>query len=44
MHRRPLTLEMALQQLKLAHAAHEHVITESFPRRVALFAGLLVDC
>ena len=27
-----------------AHAAHEHVITESFPRRVALLAGLLVDC
>jgi glutamate carboxypeptidase len=27
-----------------AHAAHEHVDTESFPRRVALLAGLLVDC
>jgi glutamate carboxypeptidase len=27
-----------------AHAAHEHVITESFPRRVALLSGLLVDC
>jgi glutamate carboxypeptidase len=26
-----------------AHAAHEHVVTESFPRRVALLAGLLVD-
>ena len=26
-----------------AHAAHEHVETESFPRRVALLAGLLVD-
>jgi glutamate carboxypeptidase len=26
-----------------AHAAHEHVDTESFPRRVALLAGLLVD-
>jgi glutamate carboxypeptidase len=26
-----------------AHAAHEHVNTESFPRRVALLAGLLVD-
>jgi glutamate carboxypeptidase len=26
-----------------AHAAHEHVLTESFPRRVALLAGLLVD-
>jgi glutamate carboxypeptidase len=26
-----------------AHAAHEHVLTESFPRRVALVAGLLVD-
>jgi glutamate carboxypeptidase len=25
-----------------AHAAHEHVLTESFPRRVALLAGLLV--
>ena len=24
-----------------AHAAHEHVVTESFPRRAALFAGLL---
>jgi glutamate carboxypeptidase len=24
-----------------AHAAHEHVLTESFPRRVALLAGLL---
>lgn len=27
-----------------AHAAHEHVITQSFPRRVALLAGLLIDC
>ena len=27
-----------------AHAAHEHVLTESFPRRVALLAGLLLDC
>jgi glutamate carboxypeptidase len=27
-----------------AHAAHEHVITESFPRRAALLAGLLIDC
>jgi glutamate carboxypeptidase len=27
-----------------AHAAHEHVITESFPRRVALLAGLLASC
>ncbi len=27
-----------------AHAAHEHVDTESFPRRAALLAGLLVDC
>jgi glutamate carboxypeptidase len=27
-----------------AHAAHEHVLTESFPRRAALVAGLLVDC
>jgi glutamate carboxypeptidase len=27
-----------------AHAAHEHVLTESFPRRVALLAGLLIDC
>jgi glutamate carboxypeptidase len=26
-----------------AHAAHEHVDTASFPRRVALLAGLLVD-
>jgi len=26
-----------------AHAAHEHVLTESFPRRAALVAGLLVD-
>jgi glutamate carboxypeptidase len=26
-----------------AHAAHEHVDTESFPRRVALLAGLLID-
>jgi glutamate carboxypeptidase len=26
-----------------AHAAHEHVDTESFPRRAALLAGLLVD-
>jgi glutamate carboxypeptidase len=26
-----------------AHAAHEHVDTESFPRRVALLAGLLTD-
>ena len=25
-----------------AHAAHEHVLTESFPRRAALVAGLLV--
>jgi len=24
-----------------AHAAHEHVLTESFPRRAALVAGLL---
>jgi len=27
-----------------AHAAHEHVVTESFPRRAALVAGLLVSC
>jgi glutamate carboxypeptidase len=27
-----------------AHAAHEHVLTESFPRRVALLTGLLIDC
>jgi glutamate carboxypeptidase len=27
-----------------AHAAHEHVVTESFPRRVALLTGLLLDC
>jgi glutamate carboxypeptidase len=27
-----------------AHAAHEHVVTESFPRRVALLTGLLIDC
>jgi glutamate carboxypeptidase len=27
-----------------AHAAHEHVLTDSFPRRVALLAGLLIDC
>ena len=27
-----------------AHAAHEHVLTHSFPRRVALVAGLLIDC
>jgi glutamate carboxypeptidase len=27
-----------------AHAAHEHVLTDSFPRRAALVAGLLVDC
>jgi glutamate carboxypeptidase len=26
-----------------AHAAHEHVLTESFPRRAALVAGLLLD-
>lgn len=26
-----------------AHAAHEHVDTASFPRRVALLAGLLID-
>jgi glutamate carboxypeptidase len=26
-----------------AHAAHEHVLTESFPRRAALLAGLLVQ-
>jgi glutamate carboxypeptidase len=26
-----------------AHAAHEHVDTESFPRRAALLAGLLVE-
>ena len=26
-----------------AHAAHEHVLTESLPRRAALVAGLLVD-
>jgi glutamate carboxypeptidase len=26
-----------------AHAAHEHVLTESFPRRAALVAGLLVS-
>ena len=26
-----------------AHAAHEHVLTDSFPRRVALVAGLLID-
>jgi glutamate carboxypeptidase len=25
-----------------AHAAHEHVVSESFPRRVALLAGLLL--
>jgi glutamate carboxypeptidase len=25
-----------------AHAAHEYVVSESFPRRVALLAGLLV--
>ena len=24
-------------------AAHEHVLTESFPRRAALVAGLLID-
>jgi glutamate carboxypeptidase len=27
-----------------AHAAHEHVLTESFPRRAALVAGLLISC
>ncbi len=27
-----------------AHAAHEHVLTESFARRVALLSGLLVQC
>jgi glutamate carboxypeptidase len=27
-----------------AHAAHEHVLTDSFPRRAALVAGLLLDC
>jgi glutamate carboxypeptidase len=26
-----------------AHAAHEHVVTDSFPRRAALMAGLLVE-
>jgi glutamate carboxypeptidase len=26
-----------------AHASHEHVLTESFPRRAALVAGLFVD-
>jgi glutamate carboxypeptidase len=26
-----------------AHAAHEHVDTESFPRRAALLAGLLAE-
>lgn len=26
-----------------AHAAHEHVQTESFPRRIALLAGLILD-
>jgi glutamate carboxypeptidase len=26
-----------------AHAAHEHVLTESFPRRAALLAGLLAE-
>jgi glutamate carboxypeptidase len=26
-----------------AHAAHEHVLTESFPRRAALVAALLVE-
>lgn len=26
-----------------AHAAHEHVLTDSLPRRVALMAGLLAD-
>jgi glutamate carboxypeptidase len=26
-----------------AHAAHEHVLTDSFPRRAALMGGLLVD-
>jgi glutamate carboxypeptidase len=26
-----------------AHAAHEHVLTDSFPRRAALVAGLLAD-
>jgi glutamate carboxypeptidase len=26
-----------------AHAAHEHVLTESFPRRAALLAGLLIS-
>jgi glutamate carboxypeptidase len=26
-----------------AHAAHEHVLTESFPRRAALVASLLID-
>jgi glutamate carboxypeptidase len=27
-----------------AHAAHEHVVTESFPRRAALVAGLMASC
>jgi glutamate carboxypeptidase len=27
-----------------AHAAHEHVQTESFPRRTGLLVGLLIDC
>lgn len=27
-----------------AHAAHEHVLTDSLPRRTALMAGLLLDC
>jgi glutamate carboxypeptidase len=26
-----------------AHAAHEHVLTESFPRRAALVAGLMIN-
>lgn len=26
-----------------AHAAHEHVLTDSLPRRAALMAALLVD-
>lgn len=27
-----------------AHAAHEHVLTDSLPRRTALLAGLMIDC
>ena len=33
----------SLQAQSRAHAAHEHVLTESFPRRAALLAGLLVE-